>query len=89
VSGVDRAALIKAADEAINRPTGTYSLRAGERALDAVLPLVAQAIEADFRDNVNDVAISDEADRALSAICNGMYRAARLVRSLAEEGQQQ
>lgn len=52
--------------------------------LSAVVPLVreqvAAEIEHDFRENVNDVAINDEGDRALGLIANGMYRAARIAR---------
>lgn len=61
--------------------------------LDAVVPAIAaralreaaEAIDADFRDNVNDVALNDEADRIISARAFGMYRASRLTRRRADE----
>jgi hypothetical protein len=49
----------------------------------AALDAAADAIDHDFRENINDVAINDEADHAITLICNGMYRASRLVRARA------
>lgn len=49
-------------------------VRAAERAM------VAEEIEADFRENVNDAGINIDADRIISARAWGMYRAARIAR---------
>jgi hypothetical protein len=50
------------------------AVRAAERAM------VADEIEADFRENVNDAGINIDADRIISARAWGMYRAARIAR---------
>jgi len=86
-SKVDRAALIEAAADMIEEaPPCDCSPRcreeSAERILSVVLPLVAQAIEA--------TADAIKPDRSyIAGLQDGYSRAAGLVRSLAEEGQQQ
>lgn len=83
-SAWDRA--IQAATDAIAQTDYWVTAEVARAALAAAVPFlreqIAREIEADFRDNVNDVAISDAADSALNSICNGMYRAARVARGV-------
>jgi hypothetical protein len=52
--------------------------------LAAALPIIrreiAEEIEADFRDNVNTEALTDNGERVLNARAWGMYRAAEIAR---------
>ena len=64
-----------------------------EHVLDAVAPAIAaralreaaEAVDEDFRLNVNGVALDDAQDEILCARAFGMYRASRSLRTRADE----